>query len=33
MKSIKYLLVPLHNWMTHFEAGVTGSPRDAPDGK
>ena len=27
------LLVPLHNWMTRFEAGVTGSPRDAPEGK
>ena len=30
-KKLKYRHVPLHNWMTRFEAGVTGSPRDAPE--
>ena len=27
----EYLLVSLHNWMTRFEPGVTGPPRDAPE--
>ena len=26
---MKYILAPLHNWMTCFEAGVTQSPREA----
>ena len=30
---IKYRLIPLQNWMTCIEAGVTGSLRDAPEGK
>ena len=30
---MKCLLAPLHNWLSHFEAGVTGSPRDASGGK
>ena len=30
---MKYLLLPLHNWMTRFEAGVTGSRRDASERK
>ena len=28
-----FCLLPLHNWMTRFEAGVTGSPRDVSEGK
>ena len=30
---MKYLLVPLHNWMTRLEAGVNGSLRDVPEEK
>ena len=30
---IKCIVVPLHNWMTLVEAGVTLSPNDVPEGK
>ena len=35
MKSnkIKFLLVPLPDWRTHLEAGVTGLQRDVPEGQ
>ena len=35
MKSnqMKYRLDPHHKWMTRFEAGVTGSPREAHERK
>ena len=35
MKSnqLKYRLDPHHNWMTRFEAGVTGLPREAHERK
>ena len=30
---IKFFLAPLHNWITRFGAGVTGSSRDASVGE